>query len=164
MLNSAQCSYYNFLTVVDSPVDLTANCTLGDVRLVNGTSDLEGRVEVCFGNLWGTICHNSWDNRDAGVICKQLFNSSFGTLFVLPTTISSNFLFFLVVYLGGHAIHGSSFGPGDIPIVIQNINCDGNETSLTDCFTLSLTTSPCNASTVAGIVCYGKVVSFANSL
>ena len=61
-------------------MDLTANCTLGDVRLVNGTSDLEGRVEVCFGNLWGSICHNSWDNRDAGVICKQLFNSSFGEL------------------------------------------------------------------------------------
>ena len=61
-------------------MDLTANCTLGDVRLVNGTSQLEGRVEVCFGNLWGTICHNSWDNRDAGVICKQLFNSSFGKL------------------------------------------------------------------------------------
>ena len=63
---------------VDPPVDLTANCTLGDVRLVNGTSELEGRVEVCFGNLWGTVCHHSWDNRDAGVICKQIFNSSFG--------------------------------------------------------------------------------------
>jgi len=37
-------------------------------------------VEVCFGKLWGTICHNSWDNRDAGVICKQLYNSSFGRL------------------------------------------------------------------------------------
>ena len=75
--------YSNYLlTVVNPPVDLTANCTLGDVRLVNGTSVLEGRVEVCFGNLWGTICHNSWDNRDAGVICKRLFNSSFGELIV----------------------------------------------------------------------------------
>ena len=75
---------YNYLlTAVNTPVDMTANCTLGDLRLVNGTSDLEGRVEVCFGNLWGTICHNSWDNRDAGVICKQLFNSSFGKLLKL---------------------------------------------------------------------------------
>ena len=59
---------------------LTTDCTLGDVRLAKGNSELEGRVEVCFGKLWGTICHNSWDNRDAGVICKQLFNSSFGEL------------------------------------------------------------------------------------
>ena len=68
------------LVAVDPPVELMANCTLGDVRLVNGTSELEGRVEACFGNLWGTICHNSWDNRDAGVICKQLFNPLFGKL------------------------------------------------------------------------------------
>ena len=83
------------IQLVNTGENLTANCTLGDVRLVNGTSELEGRVEVCFGNLWGTICHNSWDNRDAGVICKQLFNSSFGTLCVLPTTSSSNLIYFL---------------------------------------------------------------------
>ena len=86
---------YTLLTALNSTVNLTANCTLGDVRLVNGSSELEGRVEVCFGSLWGTICHNSWDNRDAGVICKQLFNSSdFGKLSALPTTISSNLLYF----------------------------------------------------------------------
>ena len=82
---------YNYLlTAVNTPVDQIASCTLGDLRLMNGTSDLEGRVEVCFGNLWGTICHNSWDNRDAGVICKQLFNSSFGKIKCITHDISSN--------------------------------------------------------------------------
>ena len=38
--------YYTLLTAANSTVNLTANCTLGDVRLINGTSDLEGRVEV----------------------------------------------------------------------------------------------------------------------
>ena len=76
-------------------MDLTANCTLGDVRLMNGTSELGGRVEVCFGDLWGTICHNSWDNRDAGVICKQLFNSSFGELIMCTCLIFINIFFYL---------------------------------------------------------------------
>ena len=79
---------------------------------------------------------------------------------------------FFVVPLGGHAINGSSFGSGDSPIVIQNINCNGTETSLTDCSTFgsATTTNPCNDSTVAGIECFGKVLifgfcaSFANSL
>ena len=68
----------SFNHVVNAPVGLTTNCTLGDVHLLNGTSEHEGRVEVCFGNVWSTVCSKSWDNRDAGVICKQLFNSSFG--------------------------------------------------------------------------------------
>ena len=63
------------------------------------------------------------------------------------------------IFVGGHAINGSKFGSGDIPIVIQNINCNGMENSLTDCSTISSTSSPCNDSTVAGIVCFGKVLS-----
>ena len=151
---------YNYLlTAVNTPVDQIASCTLGDLRLMNGTSDLEGRVEVCFGNLWGTICHNSWDNRDAGVICKQLFNSSFGKIKCITHDISSNsFYINLFCMSGGHALNGSRFGSGDIPIVLQHINCKGNETLLANCSTISSTTSPCNDSTVAGVVCYGKIL------
>ena len=139
-------------------MDLTANCTLGDVRLMNGTSHLEGRVEVCFGNLWGTICHNSWDNRDAGVICKQLFNSSFGKLLKLVyLRIFINYQFFFAPHIGGYAINGSRFGSGDIPIVFSNTNCNGTEDSLTKCPAISFTTTGCNETTVAGIVCYGKM-------
>ena len=44
----------------------------GDIRLVNGQSALEGRVEICFGNQWGTVCDDSWSSRDASVVCRQL--------------------------------------------------------------------------------------------
>ena len=48
------------------------SCSHGDIRLVGGSSALEGRVEVCRSGLWGTICDSSWDYRDAGVACRQL--------------------------------------------------------------------------------------------
>ena len=102
------------------------------------------------------------------VLLEDLFNSSsFGKLHVLPQQLAILQFTCFVVYLGGHAINGSKFGSGDNPTVIQNINCDGNETSLTDCSTISSTTSPCNDSTVAGLECFGKVVilcQFYNSL
>ena len=48
------------------------SCEDGEVRLVGGSMENEGRVEICFNNQFGTICDDAWDRRDAAVICNQL--------------------------------------------------------------------------------------------
>ena len=47
-------------------------CTEGDIRLLGGTTLLEGRVSLCKNNVWGTVCDSGWQSIDATVVCRQL--------------------------------------------------------------------------------------------
>ena len=52
--------------------NLFTACTHGAVRLVNGVSPLEGRVEVCSDGVWSTVCDDGWCVDTASVVCAQL--------------------------------------------------------------------------------------------
>ena len=52
------------------PSTRNGECSHGDVRLVNGSNVLEGRVELCINNAWGTVCTDSISEDDVEVICR----------------------------------------------------------------------------------------------
>ena len=47
-------------------------CTTWSLRLVGGAKHYEGRVELCVGGRWGTVCGEGWTNEDAGHMCTRL--------------------------------------------------------------------------------------------
>lgn len=80
------------------------------MRLVGGTNEWEGRVEIKHHGNWRTICDHGWDDIDATVACRQLG------------------------FLNGTATSQAYFGTGSNPPVWwSQVNCLGNETKLSYC-------------------------------
>ena len=46
-------------------------CQTGRMRLAGDVGD-EGRLEVCVGGQWGTVCDDSWNDFGATIACSQL--------------------------------------------------------------------------------------------
>jgi deleted-in-malignant-brain-tumors protein 1 len=67
---------------------MSSNCSDGDVRLIDGSVDYEGRVEICINRVWGTVCsttyryyyYQRWDLSAAKVVCRQLGHQELGII------------------------------------------------------------------------------------
>ena len=68
-LAAHNCIHAEDAGVVCLPSSVCSN--QGDIRLVAGARDSEGRVEVCNQNMWGSVCDIGWDMNDANVACRQ---------------------------------------------------------------------------------------------
>ena len=58
-------------------------CPEGDIRLLNGRTSQEGRIEICKNNTWGTVCDSGWHYSDAQVVCRQLGFSAAGMSLII---------------------------------------------------------------------------------
>ena len=100
------------------------------MRLADGSSHNQGRVEVCIAGRWGTVCDDGWSPYDALVVCRQLGYPSNGdkpSLSTIKTTISC-------LITGARALRGTSFTANfSLPIVMDAVACDSTEEKLTDC-------------------------------
>ena len=104
----------------------------GEVRLAGGSGPHDGRVEVYFNSVWGTVCDDGWDLQDAMVVCRQLgYGSAVG------------------------ALEFAAFGEGSGPIWYSNVLCSGNESNLTQCSNATAENN-CAHSEDAGVICTSK--------
>ncbi|XP_031464907.1 deleted in malignant brain tumors 1 protein-like isoform X3 [Phasianus colchicus] len=101
-----------------------------ELRLVNGSTRCNGRVEVFHNNTWAALCDDGWGMAEAQVVCRQL---GCGEALLPPV--------------------GSHFGQGSGQMWPGNINCTGSESALFTCKTRQWNNSICHPQTSAGVVC-----------
>lgn len=104
------------------------------VRLVNSTRPWRGRVEVFYNNQWGTVCDDNFTVSDAIVVCRML-----GLQVNAPAVRKSAF-----------------YGPGTLPILLDDVVCRGNETSIFSCGHASIGVHNCVHSKDVGVDCLSK--------
>ncbi len=99
------------------------------VRLVNGNSNNEGRLEVLHNGTWGSVCDDSFTNIDVKVVCRQLG------------------------YTNGAALARAPFGQGMGTVWMDDVACNGTETRIQDCWHNGWGVHDCSHSEDVGIRC-----------
>ena len=144
---------YSFPSCVPviSPV---RECNDTDVRLVSGQTSHDGQVEICRHGEWGQVCDEAWDTKDAKVVCRQLGydgcelscgSITFMTFSIFKPPVSTTKIH-----------HFSSSGLSFY--YLDEVDCRGNESMLSDCEHKELSGHGCDLGTVAAVLCSCKFI------
>ncbi|XP_056089494.1 deleted in malignant brain tumors 1 protein-like [Rhinichthys klamathensis goyatoka] len=109
-----------------------AGATCNNVKLVNGFSACEGRVQIRHREQWGAVCYSGWDVEDATVLCQELD-------------------------CGEIAEPKAYVGPSVGKIWMNNVTCTGNERTVRDCPFTGWGVSSCLNTLHAGVSCQKTV-------
>ena len=107
------------------------------VTLIGGSHPGEGTVQIQYEGEWGTVCDDMWDHLDAIVVCRQLGYSE-----------------------GGEATRNDEFGSGQGSILLDSVQCTGNETELALCEHDPWRYTDCNHREDAGVRCCKYILHF----
>ena len=123
-------NFFNFL-LFDWFDLLSKYPVLYSIRLVssNSTYPSEGRVEINYVGQWGTVCGNSWDSVDAGVVCNQLGFSGQSQ--------------------ATRGLHGQGSGI----VWLDNVGCTDGDEYLATCYHSNWVDNTCDHSNDAGVIC-----------
>ena len=102
-------------------------CNNGDVRLIGGGFENEGTVQVCYGNLWGLISDNNWNDNNARVVCNQLGYTGGSKYY------SNKFIHYYNYCIDAISVLGSQYGKPNMTIHLKSVSCTGTELSIDDC-------------------------------
>ncbi|XP_078733689.1 uncharacterized protein LOC144948133 [Lampetra fluviatilis] len=106
------------------------------IRLAGSNTACQGRVEVFYNGQWGTVCDDFWSPQDAKVVCRQLGCG-----------------------LTAFAVSLARFGWGSGLIWLDDVQCSGYETQLSDCSHRPWGTHNCGHNEDASVICL-QVPSF----
>ena len=112
----------------------------GTVRLVDGSNEYEGRVEIMYRGQYGTVCDRYWGDREAKVVCRMM--GLIGGTGYIPGLGSD---------AGGRPQH--DFGSGTGEILLDSVDCNGDEDSLFFCRHRAIGDHNCNHRKDAGVKC-----------
>ncbi|VDI36800.1 deleted in malignant brain tumors 1 protein [Mytilus galloprovincialis] len=103
-----------------------------NVRLAGGNYNWEGRVEIYHNGAWGTICDDNFDTNEAKVICAMLGYNRYGSV---------------------TAYGNAAFGEGYGSIMLDDLNCNGYESDISQCSPRRWNHHNCGHSEDASVSC-----------
>ena len=118
----------SFSGCINYVVDGSTDCVHGDVRLQDGTSNSNGRIEICQDRRWVRVCMDGWDVDRTRTVCNQLnFTAeSIGTLLLC--------LYIIIIYslLDGQIIMAPTRS-NDTPNLTAIVTCADDMKYLSEC-------------------------------
>ncbi len=128
----------------------------GAIRLKDGVTAREGRLEICLNKYWGSVCNRGWTQDNGLVACRQ---AGFETLRKSNYRSLINFIDFvylIISLLKSGPLLTSSPTRMNGSVSVYNVECNGHESQVSDCdWSDAIGVSSCYHGEDVALICSG---------